>query len=327
MPAVGDVRNRLLALADTSSPERKNIVKLLSFRLPRIGDRPALMGQLSHLANGSHELMNGISDVSRKILADRFALFLDMAEDRFNPANASLGNLVLAAGFMAHQRVLAPPVAQLSRLIRVGGIVRAATVDNGHLAVRLVNGEIIAGQHLFTGKESEPIPSPIDGMWICSGVNDPWPRSVHASSLAMMLVQQADLIVYPMGSFYSSLLAALSPKGMGQVISQNPCPKLFIPNMGYDPELLGHDLELQVERLMEVLRLDNAALIKPQEVLNGILLDSGRGDYPGGVDLKLFEKLNIKVIDRKLVSDESKGLIDSELLVPELLHMACGGLN
>ncbi|CCO23795.1 GAK system CofD-like protein [Maridesulfovibrio hydrothermalis] len=326
MPAVGDVRNRLLALADTRSPERANIVKLLSTRLPSIGVRNSLQDQLDHLANGSHPLMEGLSDVVCKILADRFSLFVDMSEGRFNPTYASLGNIILAAGFMAHQRVLAPPIAQLSRLINARGVVRAATIDNGHLAVRLQNGEIIAGQHLFTGKEVDPIPSPVDGMWICSGINDPWPRSVHASSLAMMLVSEADMIVYPMGSFYSSLLAALSPQGLGQTISLNPCPKIFVPNMGYDPELIGHDVTLQVKRLLEILRMDNAAYIKQEDVLNAVLVDSENGDYPGGLDIAALEKLPVKVIDRRLVSDESEGLIDPALLAPELLKLASSNI-
>lgn len=324
MPAVGDVRNRLIALADTNSPERANIVKILSTRLPKVADRPALQSQLSHLANGSHPLFEGVSEIVRKIIADRFSFFIDLVGEDFDPAYASLGNIILAAGFMAHQRVMAPPIAQFSKLIRARGVVRSSTVDNGHLAVRLLNGEIIAGQHMFTGKEVDPIPSPIDGMWICSGVNDPWPRLVHASSLAMALVSEADMIVYPMGSFYSSILAAISPQGMGQTISLNPCPKLFIPNMGNDPELLGHDLNLQVERLVEALRMDNGACIKPESVLNAILIDSENGDYGGKFDLRELEKLSLKVIDRKLVSDESEGLIDPRLLAPELMKLACG---
>ena len=325
MPAVGDVRNRMLALADTSSPEKANIVALLNTRLPRYADRTALYGQLSHLANGSHALMDGFSEIVRKILADRFALFIELAGDNFDPVNASLGNIVLAAGFMAHQRVLAPPIAQLSRLIGARGIVRAATVDNGHLAVRLMNGEILAGQHLFTGKDREPVASPIDGMWICSGVDDPWPRSVHGSSLAINLVNNADMLVYPMGSFYSSTLAALSPQGLGQAVVGNPCPKVFVPNMGFDPELIGHDIHLQVERLMEVLRLDTAAHISPNKGLNYILIDSENGRYQEKQDFAALEKLPLKVIDRRLVSDESEGLIDPRLLSPVLMELATAG--
>ncbi|NDV22879.1 GAK system CofD-like protein [Desulfovibrio sp. JC022] len=322
MPAVGDVRNRLLALADMEKPEKANIVELLGTRLPRYADRTALNGQLSHLANGSHSLMDGFSEIVRKILSDRFALFIELAGDRFDPVNASLGNILLAAGFMAHQRILAPPISQLSHLIGARGIVRASTVDNGHLAVRLLNGEILAGQHFFTGKEVDPISSPIDGMWICSGVDDPWPRPVHASSLAINLVRGADLIVYPMGSFYSSTLAALSPQGLGQAVSLNPCPKIFIPNMGFDPELIGHNINLQVERLLEVLRLDNAAYIGSEAVLNYVLIDSENGVYQEDPDLAALEKLPLKVIDRRLVSDESEGLIDPRLLASVLMEFA-----
>lgn len=322
MPAVGDVRNRLLALADMSSPEKSNIVELLSTRLPRYADRTALYGQLSHLANGSHSLMDGFSEIVRKIISDRFALFIELAGDSFDPVNASLGNILLAAGFMAHQRILAPPIAQLSRLIGARGIVRAATVDNGHLAVRLMNGEILAGQHLFTGKEADPVSSPIDGMWICSDVDDPWPRPVHASSLAINLVHGADLLVYPMGSFYSSMLAALSPQGLGQAISMNSCPKIFIPNMGFDPELIEHNINLQVDKLMEVLRMDNSAHIGSESVLNYVLIDSVDGNYQEEPNFAALKKLPLKVIDRRLVSDESEGLIDPRLLASVLVELA-----
>ncbi|WP_320172331.1 GAK system CofD-like protein [Maridesulfovibrio sp.] len=325
MPAVGDVRNRLLALADKASPERENIVRLLSTRLPDSRAISVPMEELLRLSTGTHPLMAGISDVTREILADRFSLFLDLAGDRFNPSGASLGNIILAAGFMAHQRVMAPPIAQFARLIRAGGTVRAATVDNGHLAVRLQNGDILAGQHLFTGKEIEPIHSPIAGMWICSGVNDPWPQAVHASSLALMLIENADLIIYPMGSFYSSILAALSPRGMGAAVAANPCPKIFIPNLGHDPELLEHDLELQVERLVEIIRLDTGAFTEREKILSGILIDSNRGHYPGGTGAELLKKLPVKVIDRNLISDQSEELLDPGLLAAEIMSLAEDG--
>ncbi|WP_291328457.1 GAK system CofD-like protein [Desulfovibrio sp. UCD-KL4C] len=322
MPAVGDIRNRLISIADTSDPEKASIVKLLNTRFPKYGDKEDLTGELQHLANGTHPLMEDFSDVVRKILSDLFALFLELSADEFDPAKACLGNILLAAGFMVHKRVLAPPIAQFSRLVRARGIVRAASLDSGHLAVRLQNGEIIAGQHLFTGKEVPPVPSPIDGMWTCSDIDDPWPRSVHASSLAMMLIKEANLIVYPMGSFYSSILASLIPKGMGQAVSRNSCPKIFIPNLGYDPELFGHNVPLQIEKLLEVLRMDNPAEIKKESVLSAVLIDSANGDYQDGLNLDILKTLGIKIFDCNLVSEKSDGLIDPDLLAPVLMKLA-----
>lgn len=322
MPAVGDIRNRLISLADISAPEKADIVKLLNTRFPKYGDKDELTGELEHLAKGTHPLMTDLSDVVRKVISDLFDIFLKLTAGEFDPANACLGNILLASGFMAHKRVLAPPIAQFSRLVRARGIVRAASLDNGHLAVRLQNGEIIAGQHFFTGKEVPPIPSPIDGMWSCYGIDDPWPRSVHASSLAVMLIKEADLIVYPMGSFYSSILASLIPKGMGQAVSRNSCPKVFIPNLGYDPELLGHDVPLQIEKLLEVLRMDNPAEIKKEFVLNTVLIDSVNGNYQDGLNLDFLKTLEIKIIDCRLVSEKSDGLIDVDLLAPILMKLA-----
>ncbi|OEU70707.1 MAG: hypothetical protein BA863_14555 [Desulfovibrio sp. S3730MH75] len=322
MPAVGDIRSRLISLANCDSPERSEIVRLLAYRFPKYADKEALNGELYHLANGTHPLMENISEVVCKILSNHFARFLELSDSRFDPAYACLGNIILATGYMIHKGVLAPPIAQFSRLIRARGVVRAASMDSGHLAVRLLNGEVIAGQHLFTGKEAPPVSSPIDGMWACSGVEDPWPRSVHASSLAMMLIKEADLIVYPMGSFYSSILASLIPRGMGQAISRNHSQKIFIPNMGHDPELFGHDVPLQVEKLLEILRMDNAVEITGESVLSTVLIDSKNGNYEGGLSLEALQKLPLKIIDRKLVSAKSGPLIDPDLLAPVLMEIA-----
>ncbi|WP_031481848.1 GAK system CofD-like protein [Maridesulfovibrio frigidus] len=322
MPAVGDIRNRLISLANCDTVENLEIVRLLAYRFPKYRDIEALNGELFHLANGTHPLMENISEVVCKILSNHFTRFIELSDGRFNPAYACLGNIILATGYMIHKGVLAPPIAQFSRLIRARGVVRAASMDSGHLAVRLLNGEVLAGQHLFTGKEAPPVSSPIDGLWACSGVEDPWPRSVHASSLAMMLIKEADVIVYPMGSFYSSILASLLPRGMGQAISRNNCSKIFIPNMGHDPELLGHDVPLQVEKLLEILRMDNAAEISSESVLSIILIDSKNGNYEGGLSLEALQKLPLTIIDRKLVSAKTAPLIDPDLLAPVLMEIA-----
>ena len=322
MPAVGDARHRIISLADDASPEIAKVVSLLSTRFSEHGDRKDFKRQLKHLVKGSHPLLEGIPALIQRIFSDRFELFIESSGDVFDPSQASLGNILLAAGFLFHRRGLTPPIAQLSRLIGARGIVRTASVENAHLAVRLEDGEVIAGQHLFTGKEVAPISSPIDCMWTCLAINDPWPRVVQASSSAMQLVNAADLIVYPMGSFYSSIVASLTPRGMGRCISANPCPKIFIPNLGHDPELLGHSVGLQAEKLLEALRMDNSANFKMESALNAILIDSKNGVYENGLDLDVLRQLPVKILDRTLVSADSQGLIDPVLLANELMNFA-----
>ena len=47
------------------------------------------------------------------------------------------------------------------------------------------------------------------------------------------------MICYPIGSFYSSVIANLLPDGVARAVAENDCPKIFIPNTGVDKEMLG----------------------------------------------------------------------------------------
>lgn len=326
MPAVGDIRNRLLALADNSVEKCDCVIKLFDYRLPENASDAELLEEFRSLAHEEHPLLSKINPGVRRSVAKQFMNFLSLMPADFDLRGASLGNIILTAGYLVHKKVLAPSIAQFSRYACVKGLVRACSFESGHLAVRLKTGEIIAGQHRFTGKSRQPIMSPIDGIWVCSGVDDPWPKSVYASSMAMLLIMEADLIVYPMGSFYSSLLAALLPKDMGHSISANPSPKIYIPNMGHDPELKGHSAALQVERLLEVLRSDNPAGISIDSVLDAVLIDSENGLYEDGLELEKIENYGIKIIDRRLVIPGSDGFADPCLLSEALLDLARNGL-
>ncbi|WP_034631878.1 GAK system CofD-like protein [Maridesulfovibrio bastinii] len=326
MPAVGDIRNRLLSLSDNSSDKCDAVIRLFKYRLAHNGSQEELKIELESLASEQHPLMLDINQGVRRVVARQFLYFLNLMPDSFDLRGACLGNLALASGYLVHKRILAPSIAQFARYSCSRGMVRACSFEYGHLAVRLKNGEVIAGQHLFSGKENIPVKSPIDGMWICAEVNDPWPKVVYASSIAMMLIMEADLIVYPMGSFYSSLLASLLPKDIGHSISSNPAPKIFIPNMGYDPELKGHSVALQVERLLEVLRADNPSGISVDSVLDAVLVDTENGCYENGLELEKIEARGIKIIDKRLVESECSELVDPVLLAEILLDFTRNGL-
>lgn len=86
-------------------------------------------------------------------------------------------------------------------------------------------------------------------------------------------ILSADLICYPFGSFFSSVIANLLPAGVGQAVSETPCPKVFIPNTLPDPECTGLSLPGQVHTLLRHLRADAPERITPEDVLNLVLID------------------------------------------------------
>ena len=121
------------------------------------------------------------------------------------------------------------------------------------------------GQHRLTGKECQPLNSPIRSLSLCDSLGKPAAATTQIRKRNRKLIQQAELICYPPGSFYSSLLANLLPEGVGRAIARNRCPKVYIPNQGTDPEQLGMTLEDTIDKLLEQLQRDGEDL-KPEEL-------------------------------------------------------------
>jgi len=323
MPAVGDIRNRLMALADRSLHGNPEIVALFAHRLPKDGDQDETGRELARMARGRHPLVAGVPDPMRKIIRTYLFEFLERVPADFDLRGASIGNLVLAAGYLANRRHLDPIIHLFSMLVRVLGVVRPVVNKDLHLAAKLADGTVLAGQHRLSGKEAPPVASPIERIWLTKSPDSADPvEAPPARDKLKKLIREADLICYPMGSFYSSLLACLLPRGISEAIAANPCPKVFVPNAGRDPELLGHDLGLEIERLLAVLTADDPTRLKPEQVLNSILIDRRRLAREPGLDRKGLALRGLSLIPCELISAQSAPLIDDTLLARVLVSLA-----
>ena len=136
------------------------------------------------------------------------------------------------------------------------------------------------------------------------------------------LIAQADLLCYPIGSFYSSVLANLLPAGVGDAVAANTCPKVFIPNTAPDPELVGHTVDDQIDRLLDALTADAPETIRPRDVLQFLLLDEDTRYYGGGPDEDRLKEMGITALHLPLVSDRTAPRIDETRLVPVLMSLA-----
>ena len=103
IPALGDLRNRLLALADPDKTSRA-VMDFLSFRLPESGNREHLRNCLSDLCNPNNEIWLQIPPHKKIALYNGLFQFLIRMPLAFNPLNASLGNLVLAGAYLQSGR-------------------------------------------------------------------------------------------------------------------------------------------------------------------------------------------------------------------------------
>ncbi|HAS89181.1 MAG TPA: GAK system CofD-like protein [Desulfovibrio sp.] len=320
MLAVGDIRNRLMALADQSVLGNPEIYKLFSYRLPKDADEDELRAEFSDMMECEHPLVRNIPAPMRKIIRNHFIQFATIMDD-FNLRGASIGNIILTAGYISNRRHIDPVIYIFSKLVEVRGIVRPTVNKDIHLAAELEDGSFVVGQHLLTGKESSPIAAGIKKLWLAERLEDSTPCTVKIPRKMTLLINSAELICYPLGSFYSSVVANLLPEGIGKAVSESKCPKVFTPNTGTDPELKGHSLTDQIDKLLYYLRKDDPENISINNVLNFILVDSVNGFYPGGVDKKAINKLGIQVIDCELVSENSSPYLDPKLLSQALLSL------
>jgi 2-phospho-L-lactate transferase/gluconeogenesis factor (CofD/UPF0052 family) len=133
------------------------------------------------------------------------------------------------------------------------------------------------------------------------------------------LILNADLICFPPGSFYSSVVANLLPEGVAPAIAANPNPKVFIPNQGNDPEQLGMSLEDTIDTLLDYLQ-DGAPEAQTEELLNFVIIDRKNGNYAGPIPTGLKKK-GIEIIDTELITPQSAPYYDPALLTNALLSL------
>ncbi|MEE2730366.1 MAG: GAK system CofD-like protein [Pseudomonadota bacterium] len=319
MPAIGDLRNRLMALADESVLGHPDVYQLFNFRLP--GDKPQkqLRELLQDIANGRADLISNIPNPMRQLIRNQLGFCIEAMPAQFNLRGASIGNLILAGGYLNNHQHLDPIIFLFSKLVNVLGTVRAIVNRDLHLGAHLEDGSCHIGQHLLSGKEVAPITSPIQDIFLNANPTEYQPGQAQLRKKNRKLIQNADLICYPPGSFYSSLMANLLPEGVGTAIANNDCPKIYIPNLGIDPEQLGMSFEQVILRLLEQLKADSPAVKSNGHFLNFVLIDSSRGEYPWTIPVDFLDGLGITLVDTHLVSDRSAPYYDEQLLVSALL--------
>jgi CofD-related protein of GAK system len=319
MPAVGDLRNRLMALSDQSVKGNPAVVRLFSYRFPKDFGPKALFQLLGNMVEGDDEMVAAIPDPLRKIIRTHLNFFRSAMPEDFDLRGASIGNLVLAGGYLNNDHHLDPVVYLFGKLAEVRGVVRPVINQNLHLAADLEDGTRIVGQHLLTGREVPPIESPVANLFLTNNSGNTSPVKPLIQQKTRDLISAAELICYPMGSFYSSLVANLLPDGVTETVAQSDCPKVFVPNSGPDKECPNATVEEMTRTLRQYLM--NGSDIEPKQILNMVILDSRNGVYTHRPDLKVLEAMGITVIDTELVTSQSHPYYDPERLLGVLLSL------
>ena len=321
MPSVGDLRNRLVSLADENINGHPQVYSLFTHRLPADGHNGELMDELVSMIDGSNPMVESIPDPMRHLICTQLEHFQASMPKSFDLRGASIGNLVLSGGYLHNNRELEQITFLFSKLVAAKGIVRTIISEDLHLVADLEDGSQVFGQHRLTGKEVAQINSPIKKISLSSDATQLVPAYPEISKKNRKLIDQADLICFPPGSFYSSLIANLLPQGVCRAIANNQAPKVFVPCLGQDPEQFGISIDRSIEILLQHLKQDAGMDYPINKLLNSVLIDSNNGDYASKVSQALMDELGIQLIDTTLITEQSAPYYDPDLLVGALLSL------
>ncbi|MBQ7456775.1 MAG: GAK system CofD-like protein [Desulfovibrio sp.] len=298
IPAMGDVRNRLLALADPHLPAPLRM--FFQMRMPNEASED-IRQTLHALSLPTDPFWHTTDPKAVALLTSLLSSFLATMPRHFDLRGASLGNIVLTQAFLQNGRDFDATLAFFHQFLGVRGTIIPIVQESLHLGCRLADGTLVLGQHAFKGIRQE-----IRSIFLT--VHEPGyqkePEICHPPlrARAVEALKQCDAIIYPMGSFYSSVLVNLLVKGVARTLAKRHCPKIFIPNVGFDPELRGCSIVDQCERLLAVMGED-APHATPSDLLNYVCIDSKGGDYQGRLDAETkhaLARLGILVVDTSL---------------------------
>jgi CofD-related protein of GAK system len=321
MLSVGDLRNRLMALADETQRGNPQMYRLFSFRFQKEWEQVELGRRLERMVEGTDPLVADVPEPLRRIVRTHLRVFASNMPPSFDLRGASIGNLMLAAGFLDNERDIDSVLFLFSRLVEVRGVVQPTVRDDLHLAATLADGTEVIGQHKLTGKEKSPIQSAVKELRLVRSTDNPEPATCAIDDKVRNLITRADLLVFPIGSFYSSVIANLLPAGVGSAVRDAECPKLYVPNTGVDPEQVGTTIEQRVEIILRYLRKDAGADTPTDRLLQFVLLDETVLQRTKPSSLQAIKSLGIQVVGTRLVSEVSAPDLDPELLARALVSL------
>lgn len=316
MPAVGDIRNRLLCLAQVEVVG-KALPELCAMRFDLADNASALKAELKSLAQGDHAAMRRLSSDAREQVQLNFASVMSALPANFDLRGASVGNLLLTGAYLRHGCNFNAAVEDFSQLLEIVGEVRPIVDQSLHLCARLQDNSLVLGQHLITGKEVPALRQPIKEIFLTkaqpfeasqTGWPDepgaefslPKPARACLDKVVLRHILAATLICFPMGSFYSSVVANLLPEGVGRAISQARCPKVYVPGAGEDPEAQGLSVAERVFVLLQTMRKDAGADVPVHHLISHVFVDKDLA-YPAGVEAEKLKKMGIAVAEVQLL--------------------------
>ena len=277
MPAVGDIRKRMLALADPGCDQA--IFDLFSFRASR---NPTFeeIEDIYSLIHREHPVWKEVPRSAFQQLAIYMDTFVKTIELPFSFSELSLGNCIFV-GAMFYYQSLYRAIQELADILCIHGVVLPITEEDVHIVGITDDGTEYIGQKIITTQAKAPFAHFFLATLTPYEEKPYTPIQIKAPIYVMDALSCASSICYPMGSFYSSILACLLVDGVGDTIAKTLCPKIYIPNIGIDKEQGKMSVATCVNVLLDTVgaRKENAI-----DYITHIIVDKDTSVYINGIE-------------------------------------------
>ncbi len=276
MPGIGDTRSRIIDLADPTVSG----YDALKYRLPKTGSPVDLTMQFVDIAYQRTTLTSRLEGERADAIASRLLRFNQerIAAQRkgtlFDFRDASLGNAFFAGLYFEANGDLLKAIQLFSKFLNISGQIHPATIERPYpyLAARMQDGVILRGQRNITSYQN----APVEHLWFTdSNKEDAAEINPRVNPEIVEEIEQADLIVFGMGSFYTSIAVAARKYGFGKAIRKSNAPKLFLSNSVEDNETRGMSGGQMAQELIRNMRMsDTASLGLDTEYITHVIANS-----------------------------------------------------
>lgn len=271
MPPVGDIRQALMTMAHGEG-RAGALVRFCNARLSDVLGRDEARMEYDYYLGGDHPRLRQMEPALRGKILAFLRLFAEHLPDQFDFRNGSIGNFVLAGAYLAHDRNINAAIAAFRDLGGIDGHVwPTAVAPDIELEARLRDGARLARQHLVTTMSEAQSAVGVDSIALTAASGP-----IVLNPAGRGAIDEAEVIVFGPGSFFTSILPHLLVPGVVDAVSRNRrARRLFIGNI----------LECAETRAMDL-----AGLVGVFHDAAGELGDRVLTDVAGNVELFPFQK-------------------------------------
>lgn len=235
LPAMGDIRNRLSALAPTSTANQRAFKALFDLRLSERKAEKQLRDELRVLANGEHNLITNLPAGKKDEILEAIRSATRELPAEFSLRELSVGNLLIFGRTLQTNDFL-EAVEWIRGLLSVRSHILPVTEQSVHLGAICANGHWVLGQASLTS-EQLTLPSAVKSLHFIDSENSyAFEPKVEACPRVIEYLQKADAFVVGFGSFLSSILPHFLVKGIGREFVRRTIPKMLACNPTEDKE-------------------------------------------------------------------------------------------